>query len=355
MRFARLLTAVDLHAGGIPGRVVTGGVVDVPGASMLEKAAYLRERRDDLRKLMLNEPRGYPASCCNVLLPPTDARAQLGFVIMEHVEYPSMSGSNTLCVATAAIETGMVEVTEPVTRFTLEAPAGLIDIEARVEHGKATAITFRNVPAFVVHLDVPLEIPGLPTAAIDIAWGGMFYAIADASQFELRITPDEGRDIARVCRMITLAASEQYPVSHPEYPDVEGVTLSQLSGPSSGHADRRNAVTMSTGAASWDRPDSFTGGIDRSPCGTGTCAKMATLHARGTLGLGDIFRHESILGTVWTGRLVGETRVGPYAAVVPEITGQAWITGFAHYVLDPTDPFPTGYTLGDIWGPGGHG
>jgi len=346
-----MIQAVDAHADGMPGRVITGGVGDVPGQTMLDKARYLHEHRDDLRRLMLREPRGYPASCCNLVLPSASPAADYGYVIMEHVEYPAMSGTNTICVATVLIETGMVEVTEPVTTFTLEAPAGLIEIRATVEHGKATSVTFRNVPAFAAHLDVPLEIPGVGTVAADIAWGGMFYAIADASQFGLRLTPDEGRDIVRFGAMLTLAASEQYPVRHPVDPSLAGVTISQLSGPPSSPGNhRRNAVTMSTGQSSWDRPASFTGCIDRSPCGTGTSARMAAMHARGELGIGAEFRHESIIDTVFTGRLVETVRLGGVTAVVPEITGHAWITGFASYVVDPTDPFPAGFTVGDIWG-----
>lgn len=351
MRFDKAITAVDAHASGLPGRVITGGIGDVPGATMFEKAAHLEAHRDDIRQLMLREPRGYPASCCNVILPPTNPAADAGYVIMEQNEYPAMSGTNTICVATVLIETGMVEVAEPVTRFTLEAPAGLIEISARVDQGKACSITFRNVPAFAVHLDVPLEVPELGTISVDIAWGGMFYVIADAEQLGLRLTADGGREIVRVGERLRLAASEQYPVEHPDNPAIPGVTISQLSGPpASANHDRRNAVTMPTGQPSWDRPETFVGSIDRSPCGTGTCAKMATMFARGELRLKQRFRHEGILDTVFTGRLVEETAVGPHAAVVPEITGQGWITGFAQYVVDPTDPFPTGFTVSDIWG-----
>lgn len=351
MRIGRMIQAVDAHADGLPGRVITGGVGDVPGLTMLDKARYLQEYQDDLRKLMLREPRGYPGSCCNLVLPSSNPAADYGYVIMEQVEYPAMSGTNTICVATVLIETGMVTVTEPVTAFTLEAPAGLIEIRAAVDHGKATSITFRNVPAFAAHLDVPVEIPAVGTVTADIAWGGMFYAIADASQFGLELTPEEGRDIVRFGEMLTLAASEQYPVRHPVDPSLAGVTISQLSAPPrSPENHRRNAVTMSTGKSSWDSPNSFTGCIDRSPCGTGTSARMATMHARGQLSIGAEFRHEGVLGTVFIGRLVDTVRLGDVTAVVPEITGHGWITGLASYVVDPTDPFPAGFTVGDIWG-----
>ena len=350
MRFSSLITAVDAHACGEPGRVITGGVLDVPGASMFEKMTWLRDRADHIRLRMLREPRGYPATCCNLILPPTRPEADAGFVIMEQVEYPAMSGTNTICVATVLIETGMVRVTEPVTRLTLETPAGLIGVEAEVRDGKARRVTFRNVPAFAVHLDAAVEVPGLGTVVVDVAWGGMFYAIADAAQVGLRLAPDEARDIVRVAEMIKAAARQQLPVEHPENPGIRGITIAQLSGePLQAGAHRRNAVVVSTGELDWSRPASWTGVLDRSPCGTGTCAKMAALHAKGLLPLGQDFVHEGILGTTFTGRLVEETRVGPYAAVVPTLSGQAWITGFAQYVVDPEDPFPNGFTVGDIW------
>jgi proline racemase len=178
----------------------------------------------------------------------------------------------------------------------------------------------------------------------------MFYVIADAAPLGLRLTPDEGRDIVRLAEMIKAATQEQIPVAHPENPAISGVTIAQISGePSNASAHRKNAVVVSTGKLDWERPSSWTGALDRSPCGTGTCAKMATLHARGRLPLHQDFVHEGILGTIFTGRLIEETRVGPYSAVVPTLSGQAWITGFAQYVVDPDDPFPNGFTVGDIW------
>ena len=350
MRLGRMLQAVDVHAAGEPGRVVVGGVLDVPGATMLEKARHLELHGDELRKLMLREPRGYPALCANVILPPTLPEAQAGYVIMEHVEYPGMSGSNTICVVTALLETGMLSMTEPVTELVLEAPAGLIRVRATCEGGKVTGVTFRNVPAFATHLDVPVEVPGLGTLTVDVAYGGMFYVIADAEALGFTLVPDEGRDITRVTRQITAAAAEQLPAIHPEQPSFNGITIGQLSGPAHDvQNSRRNVVTVSTGQLDWSKPSTWTGVIDRSPCGTGTCAKMATLHARGALPLGQPFRHEGVLGTVFTGTLLEETTIGPYRAVVPELSGTAWITGFAQYVVDPQDPFPEGFTVGDIW------
>lgn len=269
---------------------------------------------------------------------------------MEQVEYPPMSGTNTICVATTLLETGMLPMQEPVTEFTLEAPAGLVGIRAECKDGKVTRVTFRNVPAFAVHLDLNVEVPTLGTVSVDVAWGGMFYAIADAVQFGLQLTPDEGRDITRITEMVKTATAEQYPVVHPENPEITGPTIGQLSGPPTHpNAHRKNVVTVSTGKVDWNKPSTWTGVIDRSPCGTGTCARMATMYARGQLDLNQDFIHEGILGTLFTGRLIEETQVGPYKAVVPTIGGTAWITAINQFVVDPSDPYPNGFTVGDLW------
>ncbi|MFL5779021.1 MAG: proline racemase family protein [Chloroflexota bacterium] len=350
MRFGRMIQAVDAHAAGEPGRVIVGGILDVPGATMFDKMSWLQANRDDVRLRMLREPRGYPAANCNLLLPPTRPDADAGYVIMEQVEYPGMSGSNTICVVTVLLETGMLPMREPLTELRLETPAGLITVEAECADGKVTAVRFRNVPAFATHLDTPVEVPTLGTVTVDVAYGGMFYVIADAERFGFALTPDEGRDIVRVSEMIKAAAADQLPVVHPDQPGFSGITIAQLSGPAHDPAnDRRNVVTVSTGTLDWERPSTWTGAIDRSPCGTGTSAAMAVRHAKGQLPIGRDFRHEGILGTVFTGCLVEPARVGDYEAVVPTISGQAWITGFASYVVDPSDPFPDGYTVGDIW------
>src|SRR6266850_7992848 len=225
-----MITAVDAHACGEPGRVITGGVIDVPGRTMFEKKLYLEAHADHIRKRMLREPRGYPAANCNLILPPTHPDADAGFVIMEQVEYPPMSGTNTICVVTVLIETGMVPAVEPVTRLKLDTPAGLIGVEAEVRDGKVKRVTFRNVPAFAVHLDAPLEVPGLGTLTVDVAYGGMFYVIAEAAPLGFRPAPDEARDIVRVAAMIKAATREQLPVSHPDNPAISGVSIAQISG-----------------------------------------------------------------------------------------------------------------------------
>ena len=342
---------VDAHAGGEPGRVIVGGVHDVPGATMLEKRNHLRDHGDRLRRLMLREPRGYPATCCNLVLPPTRPEADAGFVIMEQAEYPAMSGSNTICTATVLINEGLVAATEPITELTLEAPAGLIRVRAEVAGGRATSITFENVPAFATHLDAAVEVPRIGTVRVDVAWGGMFYALTDAAALGLSLTPDEGREIVRLGEMVKAAARDQLPVVHPEQPELAGITIIELTAPPTvPGAHGRNTVVVSSGILDWSRPESFTGVLDRSPCGTGTCARMAMMHARGELAIGQDFVHEGILGTTWTGRLLRETRVGDLTAVVPQLTGSAWIIGRARLVVEDSDPFPDGFTVGDLWG-----
>ena len=262
-----------------------------------------------------------------------------------------MSGTNTIAIATVLIETGMVPSTEPVTELVLEAPAGLIGIRADVRDGKVERVTFENVPCFPVHLDAEIDVPEFGRIHVDVAYGGMFYVIADAEQLGLSLTPENGGEITRAGEMIKAATREQLEEAvHPENPGIHGVTISQLSAPSSSPGvHRRNAVAVSTGEFDWNRPATWKAVLDRSPCGTGTSAKMATLWAKGELAIGEEFVHEGVLGTTFTGKLIRETTVGGRPAVVPTIAGTAWITGFAQYVVDATDPFPEGFTVGDIW------
>ncbi len=338
------LTAVEVHAEGEPGRVITGGLPLVPGATVFEKMTWMQDNLDHIRQLMLREPRGYPALCCNALVPPCDPRADAGLIIMEQSEYPPMSGSNTICATTVLLETGILPMREPMTELTLETPAGLIKVRADCENGKVTRVTFRNVPAFAVQLDATVELPGHGPASVDIAWGGMFFVLADAAQFGLDPTAANGAAVVRLSEALRAAAAEQLPVTHPENPAITGPTISQLTAPPTDPATHgRGAITLWTG-----RPG---GGIlDRSPCGTGTCAKMAVLHARGLLGVGQDYVNAGPLGTTFTGRIVEETAVGPYPAVVPTLSGQGWIYGTANWSVDPSDPFQEGFTVGDVWG-----
>ena len=351
MRASRMITAVEAHAEGEPGRVITGGLPNLPGHSVFEKMQWMQAHADDIRLLMLREPRGQPALCCNVLVPPCDPSADAGFIIMEQTEYPPMSGSNTICVVTVLLETGILPITEPVTELTLETPAGLITVRADCADGKVTCVTFRNVPAFAVHLDASVDVAGLGRVDVDIAWGGMFYVLANADVLGIDLDGSNGAEIVKLSEAIRKAAVEQLPVVHPENPDITGPTITNLWGaPVDPETHGRGAITLSTGGIDPSRPHALPGILDRSPCGTGTCAKMAVLHARGLIEPGQDYINAGPMGTTFTGQIQEVTTVGPYPAIVPTLAGQGWIYGTSNYLLDPTDPFQQGYKIGDIWG-----
>jgi proline racemase len=340
MRWSKVYTVVDCHAEGESGKVVTGGVFDVPGKTMFDKMKYLEQHRDGLRKFLLFEPRGTVNHNANVLLPSNNPAAQMGFVILESTEYPAMSGSNTMCVATVLLETGILPMTEPITELTLEAPAGLIKVTCACKDGKVTQVKFTNQPAFVYHLDAMIEVEGLGSLKVDIAYGGMTYTHVDAQALGLGITRDEARDLCTLGQKIKTAAAAQLKVSHPENSAIPGITQTQFMGPLRREGNRltaKNAVIVSPGRN------------DRSPCGTGTCARLAVMHAKGQIKQGEIFDHESIIGTHFISEIVGTTKIGNYPAIIPTVGGQAWISAIAQFGYDPSDPFPEGYTLSDIW------
>ena len=347
MRASKVITAVEAHAEGEGGRVITAGLPKLHGNSVKEKMLYMAAHHDDIRTLMLQEPRGNPALCCNAIVTPCHPEADAGFIIMEQTEYPPMSGSNTICVVTALLETGVIEMQEPVTHLTLEAPAGLIQVEATCKDGKVERVNFQNVPAFAMHLDITLDVPGFGDITADIAWGGMFYVIADARQFGLSLTSKEGFEIVKACEAMLAASRARTPVTHPTDPTFTGPTISQLTAPpdAEGH-DGISAVSVSGGPY---KTRGITGALDRSPCGTGTCAKMAVLHAKGLLKPGQDYVNAGPLRTTFTGRIEDTTTVGDRAAIIPSLSGRGWISGLSQYTLDPSDPFQTGFTLGDIW------
>ncbi len=348
MHTTRMITAVDVHAEGEGGRVITGGMPRLKGNTVFEKMQYMHKHHDDIRTLMLQEPRGNPALCCNVLVEPCDPTADAGFVIMEQTEYPPMSGSNTICVTTVLLETGIYPMQEPITKLRLEAPAGLIDVTAYCKNGKVERVEFLNVAGFAVHLDVPLEVPSYGVVQVDIAWGGMFFVLAEAEQFGIDPIASNGAEIVRVCESMRHAAALTYPVTHPENPAITGPTISALTAPPNVRGTHgRGAITVSSGPYQQGK---LTGALDRSPCGTGTCAKMAVLHAKGKLDGGETYVNAGPLGTTFTGEIIETTTIGPYKAIVPTLSGRGWISGISQYTLDPSDPFQTGFTVGDIWG-----
>lgn len=340
MRLSRLINVVGAHAEGEPNEVITGGVLNIPGETMFEKARWLESKGDDLRAFLLHEPRGKVTLCTNLILPSNHPEAQAGYVIIEPASYPPMSGTNTICTATVLLETGMIPMVEPVTDVVLEAPGGLIRLRAECSGGKVTAVTFRNLPSFVLHRDAVIEVEGHGALRVDVAYGGMLYVIADAADCGFAITPDEAADLSAVGEKVKRAAAEQLIAIHPENPAIHTVNQTLWAGPLrevNGVKTARNGVIVSPGR------------LDRSPCGTGTCARLALMHARGEIAAGEAFVHESIIGTKFTGRIFETGQTTGILSVSVEITGRAWITAFHQYVLDPTDPFPTGYTLSDTW------
>ena len=341
MRFSKVLDVVGCHAEGEVGNVVVDGIGDVPGKSMFDKMRYLATNRDDIRKVLLREPRGNVIRSTNIALPSNHPEAQFGYIIMESTEYPVMSGSNTICVATVLLETGMLPMTEPVTDLVLESPAGLIRLECRCAGGKVTSVRFVNQPAFVYHLDAKVEVEGLGTLTVDVAWGGMTYVLVDAPALGFEIKPDEARQLCVIGQQIKKAAAEQLPAVHPENPEYAGITQTEFVSPLTRTADgtltSRNAVIVSPGR------------IDRCPCGTGTSARLAVLHAKGSIAVGETFIHESIIGSTFDCRIEDLATVGGVPAVIPSVAGQAYITDFSRVGVDPADPFPEGYTLADTW------
>jgi proline racemase len=337
VRAQRAITVVGCHAGGEVGNVVVGGVLPPPGETVFEQMQALA-RDDSLRRLLLREPRGSVAQHANLVVPPTREDCDAGYIIMEPTEYPAMSGSNTICVATVLLETGMVELREPETTLRLEAPAGVVEVAARCRDGKCESVELTNVPSFADRLDAPVEVEGLGTLSVDVAFGGMWYAIADAWALGFAIEPDEARELCQAGERIRVAAREQLRCVHPENPEIAGISIVQIAEPWQGVGRvSRNAVVVSPGR------------LDRSATGTGLSARMAALHARGQLGAGDGMTHASVLGTTFEGRIVEEATVGGRPAIVPAIRGSAWITGVTQVLVDPTDPFPEGYLLPDTW------
>lgn len=354
---ALALEAVEAHAEGEPGRIVTSAAGLVKGDTMAERLAYCREHLEWLRLLLLHEPRGYPGLCAVLLLSPVNPGSHFGMIVLEQGGFTPMSGSNTICAVTAALETGFMPMPTGVAsaEVVIDTAVGVVRARAHLDGPKVRAVTVVNVPGFVVALDHPLEVPEIGTIGVDIVFGGQFFAQTDVRNVGLELDPNRGRELARAGALIKLAALEQIPrddVSHPLNPGVSGVNLVMLhSGDRMPGVQARNTVVLNNGPLDPADPTTWTGALDRSPCGTGTSARMAALHARGQLGIGEEFSHQSIIGSEFIGRLTGETTIGDRPAVLPTITGRAWVTGRARWQLDSSDPFQTGYTVGDIWAP----
>lgn len=333
------IEVVGCHAEGEVGDVIVAGVAPPPGATLWEQRTWLAAD-ERLRRFMLHEPRGGVFRHVNLLVPPVDPRAQVGFLIMEPADTPPMSGSNALCVATVVLETGIVPMTEPTTRLVLEAPGGVVEVVAACRGGKVERATLTNVPSFVDRLGVPLEVAEVGTITVDTAYGGDSFVLVDAASVGVELVPEQARTLATLGVRIADAATEQLGFRHPGNPDWRHVSFCQFTEP----LTREGAVLTGRNAVAI-RP----GKIDRSPTGTGCSARMALLHARGEMALGDAYHARSIIGSEFRCRMVETTQVGDVPAVVPEVSGRAWITGRYSYTLDPRDPWPEGYRVADTW------
>lgn len=339
MRSTRVIHVVSCHAEGEVGDVVVGGVAPPPGETLWDQRSFIAAD-GTLRGFVLNEPRGGVFRHVNLLVPPKHPRAQMGWIIMEPEDTPPMSGSNSMCVATVLLETGILPMTEPETHLVLEAPGGLVGARAECRDGKVRRVTITNVPSFADRLDAALELEAIGTLEVDTAYGGDSFVIVDAAALGFEIAPHEARDLAVLGTRITAAANEQLGFAHPENAEWDHLSFCQFAGP----LERENDVLSGRNAVAV-RP----GKIDRSPTGTGCSARMAVLRAKGLMELGDTYVARSIIGSEFRCAIERATEVSGRPAIIPSITGRAWITGTHQLLLDPEDPWPRGYRVADTW------
>ena len=340
MNLNKMITVVGAHVEGEIGRVITGGVLPPKGATMFECMETLEREDSWLRDMLLNDPRGSVNVCVNLITPPIRNDADIGMIIMESDFFVPMSGSNIMCTVTVALETGIVPMKEPETVVRVDTPAGLVEVVAECRDGKCKRVSFRNIASFVMHRDKTIEVPSVGSLRVDVAYGGMIYCLVESQDVGVGLSRDEARDLVELGERIKAAAAEQLPSIHPENPAIHTVNQTEFIGPVKmvdGVKTSKNAVIVSPGR------------IDRCPCGTGTSARMALLHERGELGIGEAFRHTSIIDTEFDCHIVETTSVGNLPAVIPVVSGRAWLTGISHYGVDPEDPFPRGYRLPDTW------
>lgn len=339
MRSSKVIHTVSCHAEGEVGDVIVGGVAPPPGETLWDQRRFIAQDQG-LRRFMLSEPRGGVFRHVNLLVPPKHPEADAAFIVMEPEDTPPMSGSNSICVSTVLLDTGLVAMQEPLTELTLEAPGGLVRVRAECEGGKAKRISVRNLPSFACELGVPLEVEGLGTLNVDTAFGGDSFVIVEAEALGFSVAPDEARDIAEIGIKITNSANEQLGFHHPDNPDWQHISFCNVMSPLETCEEGltlRSAVAIQPGK------------LDRSPCGTGISARMAVEAARGRMRKGDKLVGRSIIGSTFIGEIAEECQVGGRPAIVPQITGRAWITGLHQHMLDPEDPWPGGYKLSDTW------
>ncbi len=338
MRWKKTLQLIEVHCEGEIGKVITSGVIDIPGATMLDKMNYINEVDDSLRRLVTLEPRGCLQMSVNLLLPPTVPGAHAGFIVLQADKAHPMSGSNCICVVTALLETGMIALQEPETTVVLDTPAGLVTAVASCSDGRCISVSLDMVPAFTEHLDRPFEIPGFGVITADIAFGGVYYALVDVEQIKLNIAPENARELAAFGVEFRYYINQQIQVQHPLLPQINEVAyvmFRQREAPDVW----RTCTTLPPGR------------VDRSPCGTGSSANLATLDTRGEVEVGDRLTSRSTINGEFRIELRGRTQVADKFAVLPRVTGRAWIYGIQQLGIDPDDPLSAGFMLSDTWGP----
>ena len=337
MQWKKTITMVEAHAEGEVGRIVTSGVNDIPGDTMLEKMNYINQVDDSLRRFLVFEPRGYAQMSTNLIFDPINKDADIGFLILQGDKAHAMSGSNSICLVTVLLETGRIEMKEPETTVTLDTPAGIVRATASCKNGKCERVSLDMTPSYADQLDAIIDVEGLGKVTVDIAFGGIFYALIDPSQFDLKILPENARQLVDIGTRIHRAVNEQLEISHPELESIKGISYTMFVGHDD-EGEMKGATILPPGR------------IDRSPCGTGNSARLAVMEARGQIKVGEILKARSIIDSEFQVEIISKMTIAGKPGILPRISGRGWIHGIHQVGIDPSDPYPLGYKVSDCWG-----
>ena len=337
MQWKKTITMVEAHAEGEVGRIVTSGVNDIPGDTMLEKMNYINQVDDSLRRFLVFEPRGYAQMSTNLIFNPINKDADIGFLILQGDKAHAMSGSNSICLVTVLLETGRIEMKEPETTVILDTPAGIVRATASCKNGKCVRVSLDMTPSYADQLDAIIDVEGLGKVSVDIAFGGIFYALIDPSQFDLKILPENARQLVDIGTRIHRAVNEQLEISHPELESIKGISYTMFVGHDD-EGEMKGATILPPGR------------IDRSPCGTGNSARLAVMEARGQIKVGEILKAKSIIDSEFQVEIISKKTIAGKPGILPRISGRGWIHGIHQIGIDPSDPYPLGYKVSDCWG-----
>ena len=337
MQWKKTITMVEAHAEGEVGRIVTSGVNDIPGDTMLEKMNYINQVDDSLRRFLVFEPRGYAQMSTNLIFDPINKDADIGFLILQGDKAHAMSGSNSICLVTVLLETGRIEMKEPETTVTLDTPAGIVRATASCKNGKCVRVSLDMTPSYADQLDAIIDVEGLGKVTVDIAFGGIFYALIDPSQFDLKILPENARQLVDIGTRVHRAVNEQLEISHPELESIKGISYTMFVGHDD-EGEMKGATILPPGR------------IDRSPCGTGNSARLAVMEARGQIKVGEILKARSIIDSEFQVEIISKKTIAGKPGILPRISGRGWIHGIHQVGIDPSDPYPLGYKVSDCWG-----